>query len=258
ALPRAGAGGTVTVLPGAVADATFITINQPNVTIQGDPNVPSSILPLYSLGVNASGVTLKNLNLGFVNVDAAAAGITLPRSPVDTTSTSGAPTASGNNHITQNYITGSINVTGNTNFGSVTGDQITDNTFASFASAIITVAADNGAVIRGNQITGGAAITFDQEGNPQTGAPQVRIQVTGGQNLTIERNTIQIPGTGTPAGFIGIDIARFDPASAGLDANTPVGQPTAKVLTNSIKTERGTGLQIDVAPGGDAGTQILV
>lgn len=257
ALPRAGAGGTVTVLPGAVADATFITVNQANVTIQGDPNVPSSILPLYSLGVNASGVTLKNLNLGFVNVDAAAGGITIHRSTVDTVFITGGAGAPGNNHITQNYITGSLNITGNTNFGAATNDQITDNTFASFASAVITVTADNGAVIRGNQITGGAAITFDQEGNPQTGAAQVGIQVNGGQNLTIESNTIRIPGTGAP-GFTGIAIARFDPASAGLDANTPVALPTGKVLTNFIETNRGTGLSIEVPTGGDTSTQLLV
>ena len=37
-------------------------VNQPRVTIQGDPNVPASILPAYQLSIQTGLVKLGNLN----------------------------------------------------------------------------------------------------------------------------------------------------------------------------------------------------
>src|SRR5580692_1945018 len=58
AMNTAGANGVITIEPGAIADYND-DITQNNLTIQGDPNVPSSILPAYNISIDANNVTLK-------------------------------------------------------------------------------------------------------------------------------------------------------------------------------------------------------
>jgi hypothetical protein len=263
ALPAAGTGGTITIEPGAVAD--FNTdITQGNLTVQGDPNVPSSILPAYNLSVDASGVTLKNLNLNFVSVSAGFNSLTIVRSTVSSVFIQGGPTGNGNNLITQNLISSSVTITGNTNLGVATNDRITNNAFTGFPDTMLSVTGDNGAIIQGNTFAGGGAITTTAGGTNITGAPQTAIAINGGVNVLVANNTIKLPGNSIPAGatgvFQGIAVSRFDPASAGLPAGTVTAPPVVNVLNNSIDTGHGTGLAITAVPGatGDRDTQVLV
>src|ERR1700722_18856382 len=86
AVTAAGAGGTVTIEPGAASSQTS-PITQSGITIQGDPNVPSSILPAFDLTINTNGVTLKNLNLSSVQVNSGMQAVTITRSTVGSITT---------------------------------------------------------------------------------------------------------------------------------------------------------------------------
>jgi hypothetical protein len=263
ALGAAGIGGTITVEPGAVADSNT-DITQNNLLIQGDPNVPSSILPAYNLSVDASGVTLKNLNLNFVSVSAGFTGITITRSTVSSIFIQGGPGGNGANVISQNLITSSVTITGNTTLGAPSNDRITNNTFTGFANTMLSVTADNGAVIQGNKFTGGGAITDASTGTSVTGAPQTAIAINGGVNVLVANNNIKLPGNSVPAGatgaFQGITVSKFDPATAGLPAGTGTAAPVVNIQNNTINTGRGTGLAITAVPPatGDRDTQVFV
>jgi hypothetical protein len=64
AITAAGSGGVVTIEPGVSPDPTQpVTVTRDGITIQGDPNVPASILPAEQIVVQASRVTLTNLNI---------------------------------------------------------------------------------------------------------------------------------------------------------------------------------------------------
>src|SRR5205807_1521914 len=130
AIKSAGNNGIVTVEPGAVADFN-IDITQNGLTIQGDPNVPSNILPSYNISIDANNVTLKNLNINFVSVNPGFSGLTVAHSTLNSVFVSGGPTGNGNNTITQNYITSDVTIIGNTDMGVASNDQITNNTFTS-------------------------------------------------------------------------------------------------------------------------------
>jgi hypothetical protein len=257
AIKAAGANGVVTVEPGAVAD-TSIDITQNGITIQGDPNVPSSILPGYNISIDANGVTLRNLNINFVSVDPGFGGMTITHSTVGSVFVSGGASGNGSNVITQNAISSDVTIIGNTNLGAGTNDQVTNNTFSSFSDTIISLTADSGAVVSGNTITGGGAITTDTGGNTVTNAPQTGIAINGGAGVRVSNNHITIAGTS--GAFFGIAISPFDPNTAGLPTGTPTTPPSVQVLTNSIATGRGIGLSIK-APNtgtGDRDTQVLV
>jgi hypothetical protein len=263
ALPAAGSGGLITIEPGAVADFnTDITEN--NLTVQGDLNVPSSILPAYNLSVDASGVTLKNLNLNFVSVSAGFNSTSIFRSTVGTIFIQGGSASNGNNFISQNVITTSLTITGNTTVGAATNDRITNNSFTGFADAMLSVSADNGALIQGNTFVGGGAVATNTSGSSVPGGPQTAIAINGGVNVLVANNTIILPGNTMPAGvtgaFQGITVSKFDPTTAGLPAGTPTAAPVVKILNNSIATGSGTGLAITAVPGatGDRDTQVLV
>jgi Domain of unknown function (DUF4214) len=256
-------GSTITIEPGAVADFnTDVTVG--NIMIQGDPNVPSSILPAYNLSVDASGVTLKNMNLNFVSVNAGFSNTTIFKSTVSSVFIQGGPTANGSNVITQNQISSTVTVTGNTSLGVATNDQITNNNFTGFGSPMLSVASDNGAVVKGNTFQGGGNITTDASGNNITGAPQTAIAINGGVNVVVANNTITLPGKAQPAGvtgtFIGIAVNPFDPTTAGLAKGTAAAAPVVTVSNNAISTVNGTGLAI-AANGtatSDRDTQVLV
>src|SRR5438034_6086108 len=67
AVNAAGPSGVVTIEPGASPDPVQpVTVTQNGLSIQGDPNVPASILPLFAITVAADNVTLTNLNLSSV------------------------------------------------------------------------------------------------------------------------------------------------------------------------------------------------
>ncbi len=264
AMNTAGANGVITIEPGAIADYND-DITQNNLTIQGDPTVPSSILPAYNISIDANNVTLKNVNINFVSVDPGFSGLMVTHSTLVSVFISGGPTGNGSNVITQNNITSDITVIGNTNLGAATNDQITNNTFSSFSDTIISVSSDNGALIQNNTINGGGAITTDQNGNSITRAPQTGIAIDGGTGVTVSNNNINLAGQdGTPTGatgvFTGIAVSPFDPTTAGLPAGTTVAAPNVQILNNTIQTSRGTGLAITAATTatGDRDTQVLV
>src|SRR5213078_242001 len=112
AIKAAGNNGVVTIEPGAVADFN-IDVTQTGLTIQGDPNVPSSILPAYNISIDANNVTLKNINVNFVSVNPGFSGLKVTRSTVGSIFISGGETGNGNNVITQNLITGDVTIIGN-------------------------------------------------------------------------------------------------------------------------------------------------
>jgi hypothetical protein len=264
AIKAAGTNGTVTVEPGAIADFN-IDITQSGLTVQGDPNVPSSILPGYNISIDANNVLLRNLNINFVSVNPGFNHLTVTHSTVNSIFISGGPSGNGGNVITQNYITSDITAIGNTDLGLATNDVITNNTFASFSNSVVSVTSDNGAIIADNTINGGGSISTDTAGNSITKAPQTGITVNGGVNVKIANNNIQLAGqNGTPAGttgsFTGIVVGPFDPATAGLPAGTIVWAPTVQVLNNTLSTGRGIGLAITAptTPTGDRDTQVLV
>src|SRR5262249_54328871 len=65
AVTAAGSSGVVTVEPGASPDSpsTPVQVVQDFISIQGDPNVPASILPSYRIDVRASNIRLTNLSI---------------------------------------------------------------------------------------------------------------------------------------------------------------------------------------------------
>jgi hypothetical protein len=263
ALAAASTGSTITIEPGVIADFnTDVTVGQ--LTIQGDPNVPSSILPAYNLSVDASGLNLKNMNLNFVSVNAGFNNTTLYKCTVSSVFIQGGPTNNGNNVITQCQISSTITITGNTNLGVATNDQVTNNNFTGFGSPMLSVSSDSGAVVKGNLFSGGGDITTDTSGNNVTGAPQTAIAINGGVNVTVANNTITLPGKAQPAGvtgtFTGIAVSPFDPTTAGLPKGTPTAPPVVSVLNNAISTVTGTGVAIKAmaTATGDRDTQVLV
>ncbi len=264
ALTAAGSGGTITIEPGAVADLS-VDITQRNLTLQGDPNVPSSILPAYNLSVDASGVTLRNLNLNFVTIDAGFNSISIVRSTVNSIFIQGGPALNGGNLISQNLITGTVGVTGNTNPGAASNDQIVNNTFTGFGAPMLSVSADNGALIKGNTFNGGGDITTGADGNDITGAPQTGIAINGGVNVIVSNNIITLQGNNPPpagvtGSFEGISVGGFDPTTAGLPSGTATAAPVVMVLNNQIVTGNGIGLAINAVATatGDRDTQVIV
>src|SRR5579862_1743112 len=109
AVTAAGKGGTVTIEPGSAAPTSIGPITESDLTIQGDPNVPSSILPALNLTINIGFVTLKNLNLSSVIVDQNNDFATSTRSTVGSITIQGS-TSAGFNTISQNYISGSVSL----------------------------------------------------------------------------------------------------------------------------------------------------
>src|SRR6516162_5875838 len=63
AVVAAGTGGAVTIEPGGAPDLGPVRVTQDSILIQGEPNVPASILPSYEIDAQASGVRLTSLNL---------------------------------------------------------------------------------------------------------------------------------------------------------------------------------------------------
>ncbi len=263
ALTAAGNNGTITIEPGAVVD-TNTDVTQSGLTIQGDPNVSSSILPAYNLSVDASGVQLKNMNLNFVSIDAGFGNISISKSTIGSVFIQGGDTGNGNNLITQNLITSTVTITGNTNLGVATNDTISNNNFVGFGNPMLSVTADNGAVIQGNTFTGGGDITTDANGNNVTDAPQTAVAIFGGVGVTVENNTINLQGKSNPAGvtgsFTAISVGAFDPTTAGLAKGTATAAPVVNIFNNDLATVKGIGLDITAVPTstGDRDTQVKV
>ncbi|CAN5432545.1 hypothetical protein BH10PLA2_BH10PLA2_15160 [soil metagenome] len=215
ALPAAGAGGTVTIEPGAIADVNSVLISQLGLTIQGDPNVPGSILPRYDLELNASKVTLFNLNLGNVKIDAGVNSATVARSQVINISEIGGATGGLHHVLSQNVITGYVNMSGNSSL------LIENNTFISSEPVILALVNSSSATVRDNTILGDRA-----------GAVGIKVDSDSDQEL-IANNKIKMTGDSPIAVILG-NVNGFHIMGA-------------KVFNNTLDAgSTGTGLYIDL------------
>jgi hypothetical protein len=224
ALAAAGPGGTVVVEPGATPDAGTVTVGLAGLTVRGDPNVPGGILPRYDLSVTAGPVTLDNLNLGTVTVAPAAAGVTVSRSQVQKFTEVGAVSGAGHNVLSQNVITGAVDLQGNSGPSQATADLVENNTFASAAPSVLKLTNSTGTVVRGNAITGDA-----------TG--QVGIHVlSNSEQVVIADNRVELTGGGQPFAVVLVN-------TGGAVGNVL----SARVLGNALSTGgAGTGLYVNI------------
>jgi hypothetical protein len=225
AAAAAGAGGVVTIEPGASPDLNQpVVVTQNGITIQGDPNVPGSILPAYDLKVLTSHVTLTNLNLASVQFgnlpgDSTAAFNTVSKCVIGQVIEYGFVLT-----LTQNTITGNAKFAADYTHGA--GQIITNNTFTSIAPMILEVDYSLGAtgtVISQNTFYGN---TFGQvaidlfncqnacvvannvislTGDSSTG---IRVQQTGDNFSSVRIQNNQID-THRVSGGIGIDMMVF-------------------------------------------------
>jgi hypothetical protein len=253
-------GGTITVEPGALAPTGPLTINTLGVTIQGDPNVPGSILPPLNLTFhNNQVVSLLNLNLSSVTFDSNI--ITIARSTVGNINLTGGT----KRVISQNYITGEVIL--GTPQATATSDQVVNNTFAGFSPTMLQLQQDNNAVIKGNSFFGAGVPTMSTI-TPGIGiGPQTAISIQSSQNVTVVNNVIRLPGDHVVNGATGV----FTAIAIG-PTTTSTGNPlvvtygpvsTGSILNNVLSAgNTGTGLSItsqsNETTTADADTRFLV
>jgi hypothetical protein len=229
AIEAIGPSGVVTVEPGASPDSFEepVEINEGGITIQGDPNVPASILPAYLLIVDASAVKLQNLNIISIELGPTAA---------DTFS---ADTVNGclighlTSHVAKSVFTQNT-FTDSANFDQVGpeqgGDLIANNTFTAAGDPPLSLNTCLGTVIQHNTFfmdgsSNPSAISLVNCGN---GDPTVPVVVA---NNTI---TYQGPSAGT-----GIGVIQYG-----------TGFSSVKILNNRIDSNNhGRGLVMEMTLG---------
>ena len=232
AVARAGTGGVVTVEPGASADVTEpVNVTTDGMTIQGDPNVPGSILPSYQLNVTASFVKLTNLNLSSVTLGIAGSesysANSVTRCLVGNLTENGFVST-----FSQNIITGVA-----TFHNDLAGlDQIANNTFETTAAVNLLIQGCMGTVVTQNtfynQAFGGVALLMTNTG-------------TLNSLVTVSNNTIALTNFQTT----GIEI---------IDEGINFPGAKVNVLNNSIATSNGgTGLSTFTDSGG-ANLEVMV
>jgi hypothetical protein len=188
ALVAAGTDGDVRIEPGAVADASPVTISQTGVTVEGHPNVPANILPVYDVTVVANMVSLRNLNIGSLTIG--------PTHPADSIQVNRCLV----NEITalttfstfnQNIITGSVEIGGGLVVNGIPAASvnIANNTFSSTALTLLTLREAGGTVVKNNAFfaptstaDGGLINVVDSgafQGTPTTIANNVILSETG-------------------------------------------------------------------------------
>jgi hypothetical protein len=232
ALSAATASGTVTIEPGTTPDPGQVTVTQAQngVTIQGDPNVPGSILAVYNINVDANGVILNNLNLGIVSMGGGFSATSVTHCLVQNITELQSISLNGGSTIAQNFITGTLALGGNTS--APVNDFIANNTFSSLSPVILSATTSAGDVITSNQFFGDVL--------NQT-AIQLRDSGTSGVPTTVANNTIVLAG----AGSFGITVAQV------------TGVTGVNVLNNSLNTNNmGQGLTIAMNTAGNV--RILV
>lgn len=232
ALTLAGAGGTVIIEPGATPEANTVNVSVGDVTIQGDPGVFAGSLPRYDLSINASQVTLSNLNLGDVTVAATADHATINRSQLVSFTELGATNGVGHNTLSHNVITGFVDLQGNSGVGQVTADLLADNQFFSAQSIVVKLTNSNLTSIQDNHIIA-------------SGSSAVGIQVrSNSDGVSITGNTMEMKGAGIPFAVVLIN-------TGGAAGNIVA----AKVLNNKLSGgSNGTGLLINIFGTGAAMT----
>jgi hypothetical protein len=170
AINLAGAGGTVTIEPGATPDSGEVNVDTKGVTIEGDPNTPASALPGYQLAILTTNVTLTNLNLQFVTVGNLGgnptffAGTTISKCLVENITDLGLSST-----LTQNTINGSVTMHGSLGL-TPQNDVIANNTFEGTAFTLLNVVDGFGTQITNNTFLGDNNTTGisieDTQGSP--------------------------------------------------------------------------------------------
>jgi hypothetical protein len=215
AVQIAGDNGVVTIEPGASPDIGVVPIGNTGITIQGDLNVPATILPSEQITFTGSNGTLTNLNLVTLRL-----GIT----PGDTSTSS--------NHVsrcviqylnehgvrstfTQNSITGTASFNGNPSI-STNGDLVANNIISGdgLTSPDLSIHGCDGITVTQNTLItlgGAVGITLIDSGKPSgpictiannyintSGGPGNGIEIEQGvgiTNVAVLNNTI-ITGVG--------------------------------------------------------------
>jgi hypothetical protein len=227
AITAAGSGGLVTIEPGTSPDPTQpinIPSSQSGLTIQGDPNVPPSILPEEQLTVDGTGITLTNLNLGSVSLDTFSSGDTVSKCLIVSLSD-----FARNSSLTQNTITGSAVIQPFVPIFPATGNVlITNNTFSSVVRHQLEITSCTGVTVTGNTFSGGG-------GTPTVSMIFVKDAGSGRGPVTIANNTI----TTAVSTAVGINVFQ--------DTN---GIAFVRILNNVINTNNvGFGLGLNTAIG---------
>jgi hypothetical protein len=222
ALQAIAATGTVTIEAGATPDAGGVTVATEGITIQGDPNVPASILPLEQIRVAARNITLTNLNLSSLKLgetpgDPSISGNQVTKCIINTLTENGVQST-----FTQNTITGSALFNGVLSvLNNVNNDTIANNVFSSNNSSVSTLEISNcdGAFVIQNTFYSDSGNVIDMTHSGED------LPVGNGfvnERCRIANNTI----SGQTPGANGISVF----------------QSLATVLNNSISTNGGRGL----------------
>jgi hypothetical protein len=225
ALPFAGPTGTVIIEPGATADSASVDITLiGGINIKGDDNVPGSILPRYDLNIKTSQVNLFNLNLGNLVVDPTASNTTVTKSQIVNFTETGATSGAGHNTLSQNVITGEVDLQGNSGLLQGTGDQVDHNTFQSATPIMLELTNSNSTQIRENSFYG-------------DGPNQVGIIVrSNSDKVVVANNHIALTGTGST---VAIELINTGGAAGNI-----LG---ASVLDNELSTGgTGTGIYCNI------------
>jgi hypothetical protein len=224
AISGAGENGRVTIEPGSSPEPSSnpTIVNKVFLTIQGDPDVPASILPALHLDVVAGDVTLTNLNIESVIVGSQTDLIApfthvnncLIRSLgvfIDAKST-----------YTQNIITGGMSIVSDGHFG---GDLIDNNTFTTAATFPLSLNAVPGAMVTRN--------VFFVEPNVEDALNVHNCGALDGAPTTIANNTITAAGMAATGIFVHQD---------------GTGVSDVKIVNNTIETKN-FGLSLAMAIG---------
>jgi hypothetical protein len=167
--------------------------------------------------------------LGNVVVDAAASSTTIARSQLVNFTETGATSGAGNNALSQNVVTGAVDLQGNSGPGLSTADVVDHNTFQSVAPVMLKLTNSYFTQVRDN--------TFYGDGPNQIG---IEARSNSAQ-VVVANNHIELTGAGTP-----IAIALVGSVGAGNIL-------TASVLDNEISTgNHGTGVYCNLFGTGAA------
>jgi hypothetical protein len=222
ALQRIDAGSTVTIEPGASPDLGGVAANVTGVTIQGDPNIPASILPSELITMIGSNNTLTNLNLSALSLGAHFGDTSTAHNQVSRCLIGNLTESGVSSIFTQNFISGGAAFEGGTTTGVIgnlfSGDVVANNVFR-LTAGTLTIAKFDGIQVAGNTFySNGDAIVLEDAGS--SGALSTY--------CTIANNTIISSSAGT-----GISIIQQD--------NLPT---SVIVRNNSIALNGGVGLSL--------------
>jgi len=226
AIVAAGVNGMVTIEPGASPDPVLpVVVNVGEITIQGDPNVPASILPTYQLSVQADLVTLQNLKISSV-VLGTAAGDIVSADTVEHCLINSLTSHVAGSVFSQNTFTGSatFDQVGNVHGG----DVIANNTFTGMVGGLLTLNNCLGTHVTQNTFFDdgvGSAIDLDNCGDGDPTVPAI-----------VADNSITLTDS---SGGVGIFVTQH--AS---------GFSSVRILNNSINTGgMGIGMVMAMANG---------